>query len=160
MDVGAHDGKTISNTYFFEKELGWKGICIEPILEIFKELNIGDTVEVEVLGKQFQLNDTVALIIGRLSGNIVKKKFKIKKIKIENKQKNVDLFNDSGLDWNITGSNYDNDQGVPTGKTWQVQVDYIGRGGKPTSIHGVVRAAGAGTVEHPLERYDIVAYFV
>ena len=65
---------------------------------ILKELDIGDSIKVEVLGKQFQLNDTVALIIGRLSGNIVKKKFKIKKIKIENKQKNVDIFNDSGLE--------------------------------------------------------------
>lgn len=38
VDVGAHDGKTISNTYFFEKYLNWTGICIEPILERYVEL--------------------------------------------------------------------------------------------------------------------------
>ena len=40
VDVGAHDGITFSNSYFFENELKWTGICIEPIPEIFKELVI------------------------------------------------------------------------------------------------------------------------
>ena len=30
IDIGAHDGVTISNTLFFEKQNDWKGICIEP----------------------------------------------------------------------------------------------------------------------------------
>jgi len=30
VDVGALDGTTDSNTFFFEKYLGWTGICIEP----------------------------------------------------------------------------------------------------------------------------------
>ena len=38
IDIGAHDGKTISNTYFFEKELNWTGVCVEPILERYVEL--------------------------------------------------------------------------------------------------------------------------
>lgn len=38
VDIGAHNGITFSNSYFFEKELGWTGICVEPIPEIFKEL--------------------------------------------------------------------------------------------------------------------------
>lgn len=38
VDVGAHDGETLSNTLFFEKELGWSGICIEPIPEVFHQL--------------------------------------------------------------------------------------------------------------------------
>lgn len=38
VDIGAHDGMTYSNTYFFEKELGWNGICFEPIPAIFEEL--------------------------------------------------------------------------------------------------------------------------
>lgn len=29
VEIGAHDGITLSNSYFFEKELNWKGICIE-----------------------------------------------------------------------------------------------------------------------------------
>lgn len=38
LDIGANDGVTYSNTYFFEKELGWKGICIEPIPSVFEKL--------------------------------------------------------------------------------------------------------------------------
>lgn len=38
VDIGAHNGITFSNTYFFEKERGWKGICIEPIPARFAEL--------------------------------------------------------------------------------------------------------------------------
>lgn len=38
LDIGAHDGITFSNTYFFEKSLGWTGICIEPIPEVFEKL--------------------------------------------------------------------------------------------------------------------------
>lgn len=38
VDVGAHDGVTINNTYFFEKAMGWTGICIEPIPEVFASL--------------------------------------------------------------------------------------------------------------------------
>src|SRR2546428_3922916 len=30
VDVGAYDGVALSNTYYFEKELGWSGLCIEP----------------------------------------------------------------------------------------------------------------------------------
>ncbi len=39
VDIGAHDGETFSNSLFFEKELGWKGICVEPIPEVFEKLD-------------------------------------------------------------------------------------------------------------------------
>lgn len=35
VDIGANDGITLSNTYFFEKKLNWKGICIEPNPDTF-----------------------------------------------------------------------------------------------------------------------------
>lgn len=38
VDVGAHDGVDINNTLFYEQQLGWKGICIEPIPKIFDKL--------------------------------------------------------------------------------------------------------------------------
>lgn len=38
LDIGAHDGMSFSNTYFFEKELAWKGICVEPLPHLFKKL--------------------------------------------------------------------------------------------------------------------------
>lgn len=37
VDIGAHDGISFSNTKFFE-DIGWTGICIEPIPEIFEKL--------------------------------------------------------------------------------------------------------------------------
>jgi FkbM family methyltransferase len=38
VDIGAHDGIHLSNTYFFEKYRKWKGICIEPNPRLFKSL--------------------------------------------------------------------------------------------------------------------------
>lgn len=38
VDIGAHNGVTISNSKFFEDSLNWRGICIEPIPEIFEQL--------------------------------------------------------------------------------------------------------------------------
>lgn len=38
VDVGAHDGITFSNSYFFDKERNWKGICIEPLPEVYNKL--------------------------------------------------------------------------------------------------------------------------
>jgi FkbM family methyltransferase len=37
VDIGAHDGVTLSNTLFLEK-LGWKGVCVEPIPRLFQKL--------------------------------------------------------------------------------------------------------------------------
>ncbi|HTM05970.1 MAG TPA: FkbM family methyltransferase [Patescibacteria group bacterium] len=38
VDIGAHDGIKWSNSYFFEKKLGWQGLCIEPLCEAFCKL--------------------------------------------------------------------------------------------------------------------------
>jgi FkbM family methyltransferase len=37
VDIGAHDGRSYSNTYHLEK-LGWKGVLVEPVLPIFFRL--------------------------------------------------------------------------------------------------------------------------
>jgi FkbM family methyltransferase len=39
IDIGAHDGKTLSNSLFFEESRGWDGICIEPNPNVFTRLN-------------------------------------------------------------------------------------------------------------------------
>jgi len=39
IDIGAHDGVSLSNSYFFEKELNWEGMCIEPIPTLFEQLD-------------------------------------------------------------------------------------------------------------------------
>lgn len=38
IDIGAHNGISLSNTYFFEKELNWSGICIEPNPKLYDTL--------------------------------------------------------------------------------------------------------------------------
>jgi hypothetical protein len=38
VDIGAADGKYISNTYCMEKSLNWKSICIEPISPKYRAL--------------------------------------------------------------------------------------------------------------------------
>lgn len=38
IDIGANDGKKLSNTYLLEKEYKWKGICSEPLPQAFNEL--------------------------------------------------------------------------------------------------------------------------
>jgi FkbM family methyltransferase len=38
IDVGAHDGKTINNTLYFEKINNWNGINIEPIKKVYEDL--------------------------------------------------------------------------------------------------------------------------
>lgn len=37
LDIGAHDGITISNSLFFSN-IGWKGICVEPNKDVFQKL--------------------------------------------------------------------------------------------------------------------------
>ena len=38
LDLAAADGEWISNTWFLEKQRGWKGICIEPNPTMFRKL--------------------------------------------------------------------------------------------------------------------------
>jgi len=38
VDIGAHDGVSLSNTVFFERHRGWDGVCVEPMPERFAQL--------------------------------------------------------------------------------------------------------------------------
>lgn len=40
IDIGAHDGKTLSNSLFFELNNNWNGICVEPNPNVFNKLNL------------------------------------------------------------------------------------------------------------------------
>jgi len=51
---------------------------------IFKNLQIGDFIEVEIVGKRFEINDNKISVIARISGDVNKKKFVIKKFKVDN----------------------------------------------------------------------------
>ena len=38
LDIGAYDGETFSNTAFFERSMGWTGLCVEPLPSAFATL--------------------------------------------------------------------------------------------------------------------------
>jgi FkbM family methyltransferase len=38
VDVGAYDGEKYSNTLFYERSMGWTGLCIEPLPSAFAKL--------------------------------------------------------------------------------------------------------------------------
>lgn len=38
LDIGAHDGISFSNSYFFEKNRSFKGLCVEPNPTVFAKL--------------------------------------------------------------------------------------------------------------------------
>jgi FkbM family methyltransferase len=38
VEIGAYDGETLSNTLFFERYMGWSGLCIEPLPSAFAKL--------------------------------------------------------------------------------------------------------------------------
>jgi len=38
MDIGAHDGRSINNTLYFEETNNWTGVNVEPIKEVYNRL--------------------------------------------------------------------------------------------------------------------------
>lgn len=50
VDIGAKDGIADSNTFFFEKEMGWNGLCIETQPKTFQLLKLMRTCKAENVG--------------------------------------------------------------------------------------------------------------
>ena len=66
---------------------------------------------------------------------------------------------EAAIDWDLTKTFYDKDrEGRPNSKTWKFEVNFTNNRGRNTTLYGVVVASGAGSVEDPLDAYDIVAY--
>lgn len=63
-------------------------------------------------------------------------------------------FGEMNLDFDILGNEYYGGF-PPQGKRWKFEINFKDNGGKDRKIFGNITAAGAGTVEDPLERYDI-----
>ena len=66
-----------------------------------------------------------------------------------------------GLDYSITSTKYGGqtaNSNMPTFKEWQISIPFTNKNGKPTVLVGQITAHGAGSVEQPLDRYDITAY--
>jgi hypothetical protein len=67
-----------------------------------------------------------------------------------------------GLEVSITSTKYggqsDSSNGMPKFKEWQISIPFTNKNGKPAVLTGQITAHGAGSVEQPLDRYDITAY--
>lgn len=60
----------------------------------------------------------------------------------------------SGFDVDILSANYNHDSnGTPVSKEWRIQVIHEG-----IILPAIITAHGAGSVQDPLDRYDISAY--
>jgi len=68
-------------------------------------------------------------------------------------------FDELGLDWDMTDNYYGSGQYdktmPPERKTWKFEINFINERGRPNIMYGVLVAAGSGSVEEPLSRYDI-----
>ena len=70
LDLGAYDGIDLSNTYYLEKELEWKGICVEASREIYKTLKNNRTnlcVNKAIFKENTKLRFNAAGMGGRIS---------------------------------------------------------------------------------------------
>jgi len=66
------------------------------------------------------------------------------------------MLTDNNIDYEIVDSEYGQDaNGNPNRKRWTLEFAFQNQNGKEVKIYGTVTAAGAGTVENPLEKYDL-----
>ena len=67
-----------------------------------------------------------------------------------------------GLNVTVTSAKYgghaETQSGMPKFKEWQISIPFTNKNGKPTELIGQITAHGAGSVDQPLDRYDITAY--
>jgi hypothetical protein len=64
-----------------------------------------------------------------------------------------------GIEYFIEKTQYDkNADGNPSSKTWSVEAHFVNDKGRRTTIYIHIVASGAGSVQYPLDRYDVVAY--
>lgn len=74
-------------------------------------------------------------------------------------QRLLKKFTDEDIPVDILTTTYaKDDQGRPTSKTWKFDVEWQGPRGQPVSVYGQIVASGAGSVDNPLDAYDVVAY--
>ena len=59
VEIGAHDGKTLSNTYLLEKEYGWSGICAECNPDVIPDLIDNRNCAIETRAVMHKSNITI-----------------------------------------------------------------------------------------------------
>jgi len=67
-----------------------------------------------------------------------------------------DVLDDAGIDYHTTKAEYKhNDDGIPNAKEWKFEIEFVNDKGRPTTLYGTATAWGAGSVEDPLDKYDV-----
>jgi len=67
-----------------------------------------------------------------------------------------DALDDNNINWDITDNRYLHDErGNPTAKEWKFEINFTNNKGRPTTLYGTLTAHGAGSVQSPLDKYDI-----
>ena len=64
-------------------------------------------------------------------------------------------LDENGIDIIMTKTEYGQENGIPTRKEWHFYIDFINNRGKLNQIQGVLTAHGAGSIQDPLDKYDI-----
>jgi hypothetical protein len=74
-------------------------------------------------------------------------------------QRIFDVLKSAAIEWHLVGTDYrKNDRGTPASKEWKFEIEFSNNNGRLTTLYGTIIASGAGSVEDPLEKYDIIAY--
>lgn len=126
---------------------GKKKVQLKEEIEITPS-NSGGQSEIDGLSKQTAIRRIYSKILPLTQGFFRDEAW-------ENVQKVFKVFNDMNLDWNITKTEYDHKNVPPHYKIWYFEINLIGNQGRPKKIMGNLTAAGAGSVEYPLDKYDI-----
>jgi hypothetical protein len=67
-----------------------------------------------------------------------------------------EIFRKNGIDYVITDTEYFKDaEGRPNAKKWRFEIASTNKRGRPQTIYGTITAAGAGSVDDPLDKYDV-----
>jgi len=66
-------------------------------------------------------------------------------------------FTENGIDWELSAPSqyFKDEKGNPIRKEWYFKITFLNNRQRPNEIHGTVTAAGAGSVQQPLDRYDV-----
>lgn len=67
-------------------------------------------------------------------------------------------LNANNIPYVIKSADYrHNEDGISVAKVWKFEIEFLNDRGRPSIIYGYVTASGAGSVQDPLSKYDIVA---
>jgi len=69
-------------------------------------------------------------------------------------------FRELNVDYDNMKSEYrkDRDTGKLTSKEWKFTITFENQRGRDQILYGIIIASGAGSVDDPLERYDVITY--